>query len=109
MTTASCLVIAEDPSIVELVAEAAGTVKNLRCEVAAGPDEGLEQLRRDGGCSVVVVHLRRDEDHDRVARLLGRLGGLGRPITALTISDRYEAHRALPLIRLGVAECLSRP
>src|SRR3954470_14299118 len=108
MSASTTLLISTDPPLIESVRGVVRSVGDLGLRVQAEVEEACAQLER-GGAALVLVHLPRGEDAGRATRLLQSATAGKGPVPVLVLSDRHDAAQALDLLRLGVADYLSRP
>ncbi len=108
MSESTALLISADPSLIESVRGVVGSIGNLRLTVWPRLEEVLSNPSQIQA-ALILVHLARASEVESVTRLLRTLTSEQRPVPTLVLSDEYRSKQTLELLRLGAADCLTRP
>jgi two-component system response regulator HydG len=109
MITPTTLLVCSDPTLVDTVCGVIEHTAGFGLEVVADLDAACNSIVGHEQVSVVVVHLK---NHDNVAgasRLLQTINDIRPSVVTLVIAEELDPEQVLALLRLGVADCLSRP
>jgi DNA-binding NtrC family response regulator len=108
MSGPCALLMSTDASLIGPVKEVVRSIGRYRLEVVSTTEDACTRVGRDD-VLLVMVHLSRPGDAGQVTCLLQTIA-IAKPSTVtLVIGDGHYAHQFLGLLRLGVADCLSRP
>jgi two-component system response regulator HydG len=102
------MVVTHDAGLPLMIQGVLSQVRGIRLEAVPDHDAACDGLL-DKRVAVVLCHLTTDGHVAGLTRLLGTLQATGQRVPVLVLSDEYYAEQALTLLRLGVAEYLSRP
>jgi DNA-binding NtrC family response regulator len=109
MSRPTVLLASSDLPLTDAIRDAVESNLPFELEVVLGIDEVCRTILVHDSVFVVLVHLKKDDNAASVTRVLQTIT-LSRPhVVAIVIADKYHPEQALNLIRLGVADCLSRP
>jgi two-component system response regulator HydG len=102
------VLISHDQSLPEVVEGVVGQIQGMTLAQAAGYDEACQKVTGKG-VALVLIHLDPSGHVAGLTRLMSTIAATGQSVPVLVLSDDYHAEQALMLLRLGVAEYLSRP
>ena len=108
MASSTVLLICEEFSPLEACQDIVNTIPNLRLAVTSQIQEAETYLRKDD-IVLALFHLTGKLDVIRAAQLLRIITLMKRPVATLALSDQHDEEEAHRLLRLGVADYLSRP
>jgi DNA-binding NtrC family response regulator len=104
----TALLVSTDASLVEAVKGVMGSIGNLGLVVTPGATEAHHDVVRDD-LALALVHQECVGDVDKVTCLLRLIVEAKPSLPALVLSNQHRPEQALALLRLGVADYLSRP
>jgi len=104
----SMVLISQDSTLASVVQEVVARTPGIRLERVQDHDEACDRVANQGA-ALFLFHLTPAGPVAGLTRLLSTLEARGQGIPVLVLSDEYHAEQALALLRLGVAEYLSRP
>jgi two-component system, NtrC family, response regulator HydG len=108
MPVSTALLVSRDPSVIEAVREAMGSIAHLRLKVS--PDrEAASGLVPGQNVVLVLAHLPAGGDEAEVTRLLRAVAEARRPCVTLVLADRRSEPQACVLFRAGAADLLELP
>ena len=102
------LLVSTDPTLVASVEDTVASIAALDLEVVEDVDQAGLSLGR-GKVLVVVYHLNEARCVTGLTRLLQEIALEKRRVSVLVVSDTHRPAQALALLRIGVADYLSRP
>jgi len=102
------VLISQDSTLASVVQEVVARTPGIRLERVQDHDEACDRVANQGA-ALFLFHLTPAGPVAGLTRLLSTLEARGQGIPVLVLSDEYHAEQALALLRLGVAEYLSRP
>jgi two-component system response regulator HydG len=102
------LLATADRALVRAVSEAIGAIERVALDVVASPGEALARVR-GGDAAVMIVHVEAAGDLERVRKLLTAAAAARPAIGTIAIVDGHRPEPILALLKMGVADCLSRP
>jgi DNA-binding NtrC family response regulator len=108
MIASTALLICEDPPLIETIHEVVRSIAGLRLCTVAGIEELISPPLRVPD-AIILIHLSRESDGTRAARLLRMLTSARQSVPVIVLSDEHRPEQILNLLRLGAADCLSRP
>jgi two-component system response regulator HydG len=108
MPDVTMMVVSPDGGLPLMIQGIVSQVRGVRLETVPDYDAACVSLVAKK-VAVVLCHLTTDCHVAGLTRLLGMLQATGQRVPVLVLSDEYQASQALTLLRLGVAEYLSRP
>jgi DNA-binding NtrC family response regulator len=103
------LLVSQDPSLVNAVHGVISSRRGFELEVVAGVEKGCNEIVGHDRVLVALVHLDGKTNVAGLGRILEAVARSRRPVATIVISDHADAEQALTLVRVGVAEVLSRP
>jgi two-component system response regulator HydG len=106
MPTVTTLLRSSDPSLVSAVKEVVQSVGGVKVEVAT-PEELPRRLGREA--ALLMLHLAAPGDGADAADLMHQLQRLRIQVPVVVMSDCPDPEQELALLRLGVADFLTRP
>jgi two-component system response regulator AtoC len=102
------LLISQDRSLSGTVQEVLSRIQGLKFDLVKNHEEACERVaERD--VVLILSHLNPGSNIAGLTRLLGTIKAIGQKIPVVVLSEEYHAKQALTLLRLEVAEYLSRP
>ena len=108
MREATVMLVGRDRTLTETVHELVRSLADLRLIVSPGVDQALSRLG-EGDVALAVFHQAPGDGVEAVTSWVRGVSARGRSVATLVISDRHESLQELALLRLGVADYLSRP
>lgn len=108
MRDVTMVLISQDSTLAGVVQEVVVRTPGIRIERVQDHDEACDRVASQGA-ALILSHLTPAGPVAGLTRLLSTLEARGRGIPVLVLSDEYHAEQALALLRLGVADYLSRP
>jgi DNA-binding NtrC family response regulator len=102
------LLITEDSSLRSVVQEVISGIQGLSFDVVKDHEEATERVTGQS-VGLVMSHLNATCNVAGLTRLLGAIAATAQKVPVLVLSDEYHAQQALTLLRLGIADYLSRP
>jgi len=102
------MLISSDPSLVRSVAEVVNSIGGFALEVFEEVEQVCTQVGRED-VLIVLYHLKEGGSVAGVTRLLQTISIKQPSIITLVLSDDHRSEQGLALLRLGVADYLSRP
>jgi DNA-binding NtrC family response regulator len=102
------MLISSDPSLVRSVGEVVRSIGGFVLEVFEDVDQVCLQVGRED-VVIVLFHLDERSSVASVTRLLQTISIEKPSVITLVISDEHRSEQGLALLRLGVADYLSRP
>jgi two-component system response regulator HydG len=102
------VLISKDPSLPETVREVVSHIQGMKLTQVAGYDEACQRIAGNE-IALVLAHLDPEVSLAGLTRLLSTIKATGQCVPVLVLSDEHHADQNLMLLRLGVAEYLSRP
>ena len=105
--TAKALLISTDGNLCDNIAGTVSTVEGLDLEIVASFDRNQDQIV-SAEPSIVFYHLDVNDNYE-VIELLKLASSCPHQPPVVVVSDRFDPAVAVELLRLGVADCLSRP
>ena len=108
MLLVTMVLISQDSSLQSAVQEVLSRVQGLKLEIVKNHDEAAERVAGKD-VALVLSHLNPTSCVSGLKRLLGTIVASAQRLPVVVLSDEYHAQQALTLLRLGVAEYLSRP
>ena len=108
MHDVTMVLISQDSTLAGVVQEVIARTPGIRIERVQDHDEACDRVASQGA-ALILSHLSPAGPVAGLTRLLSTLEARGRGIPVLVLSDEYHAEQALALLRLGVADYLSRP
>src|SRR4051794_11557731 len=108
MFAPTTLLASRDAALIGAVREATKSLDRLGLEVVPTATMACDQVGR-GDVLLVIVHLEEAASVGEVTRLLQTIALTSPSVVTLVVSDRHHPEQALALLRLGVADYLSRP
>jgi two-component system response regulator PilR (NtrC family) len=108
MIESTALLICEDLPLIETIHELVRSIVGLRLRIVAGIDKVIASPSRVPD-AIILIHLSQDSDDARAARLLRMLTSARQSVPVIVLSDEHRPEQILNLLRLGAADCLSRP
>lgn len=131
MMESTALLISADPSFIAMIHDLVRSIDKLRLRIVAEFEElfpsrsanqrdacSTSSPTTDGTLSegvgswpdaVILVHLPRGSDDTQAARLLRKLTSARQSVPVIVLCDEHRPEQILQLLRLGAADCLSRP
>jgi len=106
--SATMLLITEDSSLRSVVQEVISGIHGLKFDVVEDHEKATERVT-GRSVGLVMSHLNATCNVAGLTRLLGTITASSQKVPVLVLSDEYHAQQALTLLRLGIAEYLSRP
>jgi DNA-binding NtrC family response regulator len=109
MLNPTTLLVSQDATLVDAVREAVQETRGFQLAVAGDIDTACNQILGHDQTLVTLVHL---DDRTNVAgltQILQTTALARRPVVTIVITEHANPEQALTLVRLGVADCLSRP
>ncbi len=104
----SMLLISDDPTLIDAVGSAIRPVDGLRLKVVPTISEVRDPEAWDG-VALLLIHLTAPGPAPEVGGLVERMARGRNPVSTLVVADHPDPKRAVSLLRLGVADCLSWP
>jgi two-component system response regulator HydG len=108
MADAVVLLISEDPTIIEPLEETVDSLTKLRLVAISCADDPLNYFR-DNETALVLVHVAGKSDFGRIHELHHVLGNNKQSPPLIVLVDDIHPEDTLCLLKLGIADCLSRP
>jgi DNA-binding NtrC family response regulator len=108
MIESTALLICEDPPLIETIHEVVRSISGLRLRIVAGIEKLISPPLRVTD-AIILIHLSRESDGTRAGRLLRMLTSARQSVPVIALSDEHRPEQILNLLRLGAADCLSRP
>ena len=108
MCPMTVLLISQDTGFSSAVHKVLTKTQGLKLECVESHDQASERVA-DTQVALVLSHLHSDSDVAGLTRLIGTVVARGRKLPIVVLSEEYQAEQALMLLRLGVADYLSRP
>ncbi len=108
MAPVTMLLISQDSSLSGTVQEVLSRIQGLKFDFVKNHEEACERVA-EKDVALILSHLNPSSNVAELTRLLGTIEATGQKIPVVVLSDEYHAEQALTLLRLGVAEYLSRP
>jgi DNA-binding NtrC family response regulator len=108
MSESTALLICDDARLVETIHEVVRSIDKLQLRIGAEIEQLLSS-RQPIPDVAIIVHMARKDDEAQVARLLRMLTSTQQSVPVLVLSDQHRPEQILDLLRLGAADCLSRP
>jgi DNA-binding NtrC family response regulator len=102
------MLISSDPSLVGSVGEVVRSIGGFGLEVFEDVEQVCLQVGRDD-VVIVLYHLDERSSVASVTRLLQTISIKKPSVITLVVSDEHRSEQGLALLRLGVADYLSRP
>jgi DNA-binding NtrC family response regulator len=102
------LLISQDSSLSSAVQGVLSRIQGLKLEFVENHEEASERVA-EKQVALVLSHLNPNCNVAGLTRLIGTIVARGQKIPIVVLSEEYHAEQALTLLRLGVAEYLSRP
>jgi DNA-binding NtrC family response regulator len=109
MVTLCTLLVTQDPSLVNAVAETIQSIRGFRLLVVPDVDTACKEMLEHEEIVVTLVHLDGLTNVSGVTRILKVDPPDRRPRVTIVISEHDHPEQALIFSRLGVAECMIRP
>jgi DNA-binding NtrC family response regulator len=108
MRESTALLICADPALIETVEELVCSIGKLRLR-SVGDIEALVSPHPRIPDAVLLIHLPQGSDGAAAARLLRTLTSTRQSVPVIVLCDEHRPEQILELLRLGAADCLSRP
>ena len=108
MPPVTMLLISQDCSLSDTVQEVLSSIQGLTFDLVKNHEEACERVA-EKDVALILSHLNPNSNVAELTRLLGTIKATGHKIPLVVLSEQYHAKQALTLLRLGVAEYLSRP
>jgi len=105
---ATMLLVSQDSGLPRVVQEVISGIQGLKFEFVKDHEEAAERVA-SRSVGLVMSHLTSTCNVAGLTRLLGTISATAQKVPVLVLSDEYHAEQALTLLRLGVADYLSRP
>jgi DNA-binding NtrC family response regulator len=103
------LLVSQDSSLIEAAREVISSTRGFQLEVVADIETACTEIVEHDRILVILVHLDEQMNVAELTRILQAVAQTGRPVVTIVIREHDNPEQALALVRLGVAECLSRP
>jgi DNA-binding NarL/FixJ family response regulator len=107
MVANSVLLISREARFVEQVRGELDRRAGVRLDVVEDFEEACEGVTQED-LGLIAVHLDEDTGPDRVAHLLWVSSMRPHPVPVVAVSETYREREAIDLIRMGVADYVSR-
>lgn len=108
MTRSTVLLICADPPLIQTIRELVLPIDGLQLRIVGEANELFFSSRQIAD-AVVLIHLAEGSDGVEAARLLRMLASAQNSVPVIVLSDEHRPAQSLELLRLGAADCLSRP
>src|SRR6516164_6756895 len=108
MIESTVSLICDDSPLIKSVQEVVRSIDKLRLRIVAGTEELFSPPGQIPD-AVILIHLARGSDGARAARLLRMLTSAQQSVPVIVLIDEHRPEQILELLRLGAADCLSRP
>jgi two-component system response regulator AtoC len=108
MFTTTVLWIGPGGTTAQAVRDVVASTKACRFEGTAGIEAARSRLLR-GDVSLALAYLDHPNNVQQVADLLGGIANAGIPVPTVVVSENSEPEVTLTALRLGAADCLTRP
>jgi two-component system response regulator HydG len=102
------VLISQDSSLLGLVQGVVSSIPGIKPTRVADFEEACQRVVGKAA-TLILAHLDPTGCVAGLTRLLSTIAATGQNVPVLVLSDDYHADQALTLLRLGVAEYLSRP
>jgi two-component system response regulator HydG len=102
------VLVSHDPALPKVVEGVVRQIHGLAFALVKDHAEACECVVAKGA-ALILAHLDPTAHVAELTRLLSTIAATGRKVPILVLSDEYHAKQALAMLRLGVAEYLSRP
>jgi DNA-binding NtrC family response regulator len=102
------LLISRNHSLSEVVHGVVSHVQEMELSLVAGYDDACQRVAAKTA-AIILVHLDPADNLAGLTRLLSTIKATSQNVPVLVLSEDHHAEQALMLLRLGVAEYLSRP
>src|SRR5579883_3206525 len=109
MNDPKALLVSQDSSLIEAAREAISSTRGFGLDVVAEIETACNEILEHDRVLVILVHLDGRTNVAGLTRVLQAGSQTGRPVVTIVICEHAHPEQALALVRLGVAECLSRP
>ncbi len=107
MIANSVLLISREARLVEQVRGELGPRAGVRLDVVEDFEEACEEVTQED-LGLIAVHLDEDTGAGRVAHLLWVSSMRPHPVPVVAVSETYREREALDMLRMGVADYVSR-
>src|SRR5260370_14029486 len=108
MANSAVLLISEDPTIIQPIEETIDSISQLRLITICDVDDALAFIQANEP-ALLLVHVTHPRDLETVRELQQFLSSKKQPNSLIVLADEIRAEETLRLLKLGVADCLSRP
>jgi two-component system response regulator HydG len=109
MNSPKLLLISQDPSLANAVHGVIPSTRGFEFQVVTEVETGCQEILGHDRVLVTVVHLDEKTNVAGLMRILQAVAQSRQPVATIVISDQSNPEQGLALMRLGVAEFLSRP
>jgi DNA-binding NtrC family response regulator len=103
------LLACSDAPLIDAVKGAIEATSKFRLDVVADVDEVCNSIVEHDQIVVVLVHLKKQNHVAGLTRLLQTISITRPSVVTLVIAEEPHPEQVLALLRLGVADCLTRP
>jgi two-component system, NtrC family, response regulator HydG len=108
MMESTALLICDDPALTETIHEVVRSIHKFRLRIVASIEElSSPHLRIPD--AILLIHLPRGREGAWATRLLRMLMSARQSVPVIVLCDEHRPEQILELLRLGAADCLSRP
>jgi DNA-binding NtrC family response regulator len=108
MSNATTLLIADEPALLGSIRDALSSVHQLELAVVATCADAADDLD-DVAPALLLVHVATTKDVEAVAGLIRHLTTSRRDVATVLLIEPHLTEDGLRLLRLGAADCLTRP
>jgi two-component system, NtrC family, response regulator HydG len=108
MPDSAVLLISDDPTIIEPIQDTIDSISQLRLVAISEVDDALPYLQSNEA-ALLLFHVTRPSDLERVPELQQFLSSTKHSQSLIVLADEIRPRETLRLLKLGVADCMSRP
>jgi len=109
MSLSKAVLVSRDHSLMEAMHGVIASTRGFQLEILGDTDTACKRILADDQILLSVVHLDGTTNVAGLTRTLQAATQADRPVVSIAICEREHPEQTLALLRLGVADCLSRP